>query len=112
MPDIGATIAFVEASTGRRPDLIIGKPNRTMVEAIYEKLQLPPEAICMVGDRLSTDIALGQWGMVTILVLSGETKEEDLIGSPFQPDYVMKDLDTLVAHLRDSLDAPRNVQQG
>ncbi|MGB7872826.1 MAG: HAD-IIA family hydrolase [Anaerolineales bacterium] len=27
MPDIGATIAFVKASTGREPDLIVGKPN-------------------------------------------------------------------------------------
>ena len=29
MPDIGAMIAFVEASTGRRPDQIVGKPNTT-----------------------------------------------------------------------------------
>ncbi len=26
MPDIGATIAFVEASAGREPDLVVGKP--------------------------------------------------------------------------------------
>jgi ribonucleotide monophosphatase NagD (HAD superfamily) len=32
MPDIGAMIAFVAASTGRQPDVVIGKPNRFMVE--------------------------------------------------------------------------------
>ena len=26
MPDIGAIMAFIEASTGRRPELIVGKP--------------------------------------------------------------------------------------
>ncbi|MDY4062129.1 MAG: HAD family hydrolase, partial [Candidatus Limiplasma sp.] len=31
-PDIGAIIAFIEASTGRRPDLIIGKPYGGIVE--------------------------------------------------------------------------------
>jgi ribonucleotide monophosphatase NagD (HAD superfamily) len=47
----------------------------------------------MIGDRLYTDIALGQTsGIVTVLVLSGETKVEDLEDSPFQPDYVFENL--------------------
>jgi len=45
-----------------------------------------------VGDRLYTDIALGKWGMKTALVLSGETKAEDLKNSPFIPDLVVKDI--------------------
>ena len=31
-PDIGAIIAFIEASAGRRPDIILGKPYRGIVE--------------------------------------------------------------------------------
>lgn len=99
MPDIGATIAFVEASTNRRPDVIIGKPHRPMVDALCEKLGLPVDALCMVGDRLYTDIALGQWGMLIVLVLTGEAKEEDLATSEFQPDFVMRDLEELVDKL-------------
>jgi 4-nitrophenyl phosphatase/NagD protein len=99
MPDIGAMIAMVAASTGKQPDVIIGKPYAPIVEALTEKLNLPVEALCMVGDRLYTDIALGKTGLVTVLVLSGETHREDLEGSPFQPDYVMKDLSHLVATL-------------
>jgi len=88
MPDIGAMIAFVHASTGREPDIIVGKPNRTIVDAVAEKLGLKIEEMAMVGDRLYTDIALGQTsGITTCLVLSGETHLEDLKESPYQPTY-------------------------
>jgi ribonucleotide monophosphatase NagD (HAD superfamily) len=53
----------------------------------------------MVGDRLYTDIALGQAGVRTILVLSGETRRADLPGSPFQPDLVVEDLAELLSAL-------------
>ena len=96
MPDIGAMIAFVQASTGRRPDQIIGKPNTPIVEAIVEKTGFPVEQLGMIGDRLYTDIALGAAGLTTILVLSGETNTADLEQSEFIPDYVMQDLAELV----------------
>ena len=95
MPDIGAMIAFVAASTGRQPDHIIGKPNPPVVNALTHRLKLPPNQICMVGDRLYTDIALGEAGLHTVLVLSGETKPENIQSSPFQPDLVVENL----AHL-------------
>ncbi len=100
MPDIGAMIAFVEASTGRRPDVIVGKPHAPIVEALTEKTGLPAEALCMVGDRLYTDIALGATGMMTVLVLSGETSREDIATAPHQPDLVVENLAGLLALLR------------
>lgn len=96
MPDIGAVIAFVQASTGRRPDEVVGKPNRLMVEMLSEKLDVPLSAMAMVGDRLYTDIAMGETaGITTCLVLSGETKSEDLADSIFQPDYIFDNLGAL-----------------
>jgi len=93
MPDAGAMMAFVKASTGREPDLVVGKPNRLIVDAAARRLGLPVEAMGMIGDRLYTDIALGQTsGILTVLVLSGETHLEDLQGSPFQPDYTFDHL--------------------
>jgi HAD superfamily hydrolase (TIGR01457 family) len=93
MPDTGAMIAFVKASTGREPDLVIGKPNRLIVDAAASRVGLPVEILGMIGDRLYTDIALGLTsGITTVLVLSGETKMEDLQGSPFQPDYIFANL--------------------
>jgi len=100
MPDIGAVIAFVQASTGRLPDVVIGKPHPPMVEALCHKLALSPAQLCMVGDRLYTDIAMKDAGVYTVLVLSGETKPEDLISSPFQPDFVFSNLADLLNALQ------------
>jgi len=91
-PDIGAMIAFIAASTGRQPDLIIGKPYEPMVNALAQKTGYPVEAHCLIGDRLYTDIALGKWGITTVLVLSGETKAHDLCDSEFEPDFVVSDI--------------------
>ena len=96
MPDIGAMIAFVNTSTGRMPDEIIGKPNRAIVEMLAQKIALPIQSLTMVGDRLYTDIALGGTsGVTTVLVLSGETHPEDLELSPYQPDYTFAGLGDL-----------------
>jgi len=100
MPDIGALIAFIHASTGRSPDITIGKPNMPIIDALVERSGIPVESMCIVGDRLYTDIALGESGMVTVLVLTGETRQGDLAGSRYQPDYVMEDLAFLVKTLR------------
>jgi ribonucleotide monophosphatase NagD (HAD superfamily) len=93
MPDVGAMIAFVNAATGRQPDLVVGKPNRLIVDAAAIKMKLQVSQLAMIGDRLYTDIALGQTsGITTVLVLSGETRIEDLKDSPFQPDYTFQNL--------------------
>jgi 4-nitrophenyl phosphatase len=102
MPDIGAMIELIAASTRRRPDVIIGKPYPPIALAVAEKTGLPVEQLCMVGDRLYTDIALGQAGLLTVLVLSGETSPADLPGSPFQPDLVMENLAELFQTLKGS----------
>ena len=99
MPDIGAMIACVAASTGRQPDVIIGKPYAPIVDALVERTGLPAHHLCMVGDRLYTDIALGEAGLRTVLVLSGETHLEDVPGARFQPDYMMSDLGELAGAL-------------
>lgn len=93
MPDVGAMIAFVKAATGREPDLVVGKPNRLIVDAAAAKLSLQIDEMAMIGDRLYTDIALGQSsGIATVLVLSGETKADDVKDSPFKPDYTFDNL--------------------
>lgn len=97
MPDIGAIVAFVAASTGRQPDTIVGKPYPTIIAAAVKKSGCPTEQLAMVGDRIYTDIAMGQVGITTILVLSGETKPEDIPNAPFQPDFVFDNLASLYA---------------
>jgi HAD superfamily hydrolase (TIGR01457 family) len=101
MPDIGAMIAFVHASTGREPDLVVGKPNRMIIDSVAQKLGLQISEMAMVGDRLYTDIALGKTsGITTCLVLSGETHPEDLTDSPHQPTHCFENLAAIADWLR------------
>jgi 4-nitrophenyl phosphatase len=100
MPDIGAMIAFVKAATGREPDLIVGKPNQLIVEKAAERVGIPISAMCMIGDRLYTDIALGATtGIPTILVLSGETQADEVPMSPHQPRYIFQNLGAVADYL-------------
>ncbi len=87
MPDIGAIMDFIFASTGRRPDLIVGKPYVGIVEAVRRRTGLEVNELAMVGDRLYTDIETGlRCGMLSILVMTGETTEEMLAKSDTKPD--------------------------
>jgi HAD superfamily hydrolase (TIGR01457 family) len=96
MPDIGAMIAFIATSTGREPDMVVGKPNRLIVDMVSNKYNIQHEDMVMVGDRLYTDIALGKnAGIATVLVLSGETRLDDLPASPHKPDFIFKNLKEL-----------------
>lgn len=101
IPDIGATIAYVEAATGRRPDAVIGKPNAYIARAAAKRYGCAVEELCMVGDRLYTDIALGACGCGTVLVLTGESRREDLPGAAHQPDLVCESLAELCGELRE-----------
>lgn len=96
LPDVGSFLALVEASTGRWPDEVIGKPGRRMVEALCSRLGQPPERIAFVGDRLYTDVKMAcDAGMLSVLVLSGETRLEDIGTSECVPDIVVRDLEEL-----------------
>lgn len=100
MPDIGAMIAFVRASTDREPDLVVGKPNSLLVEYAAERTGIPASAMCMIGDRLYTDIALGTAASIpTILVLSGETRADEVAASPYRPTYVFQDIAAIAHYL-------------
>lgn len=51
---------------------MVGKPEEFMLANIAETFKLERHQICMVGDRLDTDILFGQdGGLTTMLVLSG-----------------------------------------
>lgn len=99
IPDCGAMMALIRESTGKMPK-IIGKPNREIIEAVFSRKQYDPAQMAMVGDRLYTDIATAHnAGIIGILVLSGETKREDLAQSPIQPDLVFAGLGEMAQYL-------------
>ncbi len=100
LPDIGAVHALLAASTGRRPDVVIGKPEAGMVDYLLAKTGLPAEQTAVVGDRLYTDIAMGaRHGLLPVLVLSGETQPCDIAASLHKPALVFPSVREIIPYL-------------
>ncbi|MBU3180303.1 HAD-IIA family hydrolase [Clostridium psychrophilum] len=92
IPDCGAICAMITASTGVVPEFF-GKPSHHTLEFVLKDTGFCEKEIAFVGDRLYTDIAIGKDNdSVTILVLSGEAKLEDLVESEIQPTLIFKSL--------------------
>jgi NagD protein len=97
LPDAAAVIGAIEGCTGKRVEVIVGKPSPITARAILDRLQLPAAECIIVGDRLETDVRMGQEaGMATAAVLTGITTPEQLAASDIQPDYVLYRLDELL----------------
>ncbi len=93
IPDAGATIMALEYITGRPLELLAGKPSSLMMQVVLERLGLPAGRCMMVGDRLETDIRMGQAaGMVTAVVLTGVSKRQDVARMAQPPDFVIENL--------------------
>lgn len=72
MPGTGCLVAYLEKCSGRQAT-VLGKPHNLMLKCIDSKFPLKDKSkICMIGDRLETDILFGKNnGFKTMLVLSG-----------------------------------------
>ncbi|MBR6501914.1 MAG: HAD-IIA family hydrolase [Clostridia bacterium] len=100
VPDCGSVSEMIYNATGKRP-FFIGKPNSLMVDLAVEKTAISREQTALVGDRLYTDIACGvNAGVNSIFVLSGEGTMEDIKKYGVNPDYVYKDIKTLLEDLQ------------
>lgn len=93
IPDAGATIAALEHSTGRKLELLAGKPSPLILQTALELLGVGAGECLLVGDRPETDIRMGlEAGMHTALVLTGATKRQDLALSSAEPEWVLENL--------------------
>jgi HAD superfamily hydrolase (TIGR01457 family) len=98
-PGTGAIVAAVEAGSGARP-LIIGKPERRIMDLALERMGLRREEAVCVGDNLDTDIRAGHHaGIRSVLILTGVTRREDIARATHAPTWVVEsyaELDTLL----------------
>ncbi len=92
IPDCGAFCAAISLSTGKQPKYL-GKPFGETVDMVLDKTGESRERVAFVGDRIYTDVATGvNNGAKGLLVLTGETKPEDIPLSSVQPDGVYASL--------------------
>lgn len=103
-PGSGAIVRAVAGVAERDPDAVLGKPSETTARLAADRLGVPPEECLLVGDRLDTDVAMGDAvGMTTALVRTGvdaEAAVEDDLAAGVRPDYVLDSL----ADVRDLLE--------
>ena len=75
-PGAGTMVAAVATAVGREPDLVIGKPEPTLIAAAMNRFGALPSETLVVGDRRDTDIEAGRRaGCRTLLVLTGVATE-------------------------------------
>ena len=99
VPDCGAISAAITAATGKIP-VVIGKPHATMLAGIETNTPFQREQLVLVGDRLMTDIQMGNdFDITTVLVLTGETRLEMLNPHTAQPDVIVERAIDLLAYL-------------
>lgn len=97
IPDAGATIQALEHITNRKVELLAGKPSALMVKVAMRRIGLSPEQCMMIGDRLETDIRMGQdAGMYTAAILTGVTTRLDIENMPIPPTFAIDRLSELL----------------
>jgi arabinose operon protein AraL len=102
VPDAGAILAYLEQLTGRKPELVAGKPSTVILETALARLELPPERCLMAGDRLETDIRMGkEAGMVAAAVLTGVSTREAAERASPAPDLILENLGEIMNLLTD-----------
>lgn len=60
VPGTGGITHALSYSTGREPDVVLGKPYKYMMDTILQHYNLDPSKSIMIGDRLDTDILFGK----------------------------------------------------
>ena len=95
VPDCGSFAEMLCRATGKTP-LFIGKPRPEMLYLAMEKFGADKTETVVIGDRIYTDVAAGvNAGVDSVLVLSGETKAEDLDKSDIKPTYVFDSIENI-----------------
>ncbi len=96
-PGAGAIVAAVATAAEKEP-VLMGKPGLALAETLAAVTGISAAQTLFVGDRLGTDIVMGaNAGMITALVLTGISTEDDLreaaaTGKTPLPDHVLRDL--------------------
>lgn len=91
IPGSGAIVNAVAGAAEREPEAVLGKPDKVTGDLVLDRVGCGPESCLLVGDRLDTDVAMGERaGMETALVLTGASDGPE--GDGPTPDHVLDSL--------------------
>lgn len=96
-------VAAICGSVEKEP-VVVGKPSTFMMDFLLDRYQIAATKMCMVGDRLDTDILFGKnAGCKSLLVLSGHTTISRLMDplNSIIPDYYTNSVSDVISLCRD-----------
>ena len=97
IPDCAGMMAAVEAVSGARVEIVVGKPSPIILDVALARLGVAATEAVIVGDRIETDIVMGKrLGLATVLVLSGVTRADDPRVTEIAPDLVLPSIRDLL----------------
>lgn len=94
-PGTGAIVAAVSTVVGKDP-IIIGKPERRIMDLAIERMGVERESVIAVGDNLLTDIPAGEAAEIrSAFILTGISTREELAHAPVQPTWTVEGFEEL-----------------
>ena len=94
--DAGAIISALERRTGRKLEKNFGKPSKYILDHALKLLNVAKSKCLITGDRLETDIAMGnKFNIDTALVSTGVTKSVSQ-KSKYKPTYKINSVSDLL----------------
>ncbi|MFC7394636.1 HAD-IIA family hydrolase [Scopulibacillus cellulosilyticus] len=100
LPDAGAIIAALQASTGKKLELVFGKPSNILAHYLTKELHLSPSRCIVVGDRLNTDILFGNKNnMFTVWINNSKTNRP--VHKKLKPNRVIYSIGDLPGAISD-----------
>lgn len=97
-PGTGVIVDAVSAAAGGAQPVMIGKPERLILDIALERLDVPREQVINVGDNLDTDIPAGvNAGLRSVFITTGVSKRSDLPRYPHAPTWIVDTYDELRA---------------
>ncbi len=86
-PGNGSIVESLRIATEKDP-LVIGKPEKPIMDIALRRLDIDPEELIIVGDNIVTDIQAGKnSGIRSVLILTGVSKVSDV--GDIVPDVVV-----------------------
>ena len=101
VPDCGSVCEMIYNATKKRP-VVIGKPSPLMPQLAMSHTGFGKEESAVFGDRIYTDVKSGlNAGILSVLVMSGETTYEILEASEEKPHFVMESAKEILEILKE-----------
>ena len=92
IPDCGGMIEWMRLATNKTAR-VMGKPDPQVIYTLAKMFNVDLKDVLVVGDRVYTDVLVGVNAKVdSVMVLSGETKMEDLKKYPYRPTYIINSI--------------------